>query len=220
MLFSALNPSKSFIFICQRKLSQYQANEAKKLRLMIVGLGNHILPDTRHSVGMFLVDCLGKQLAVSWQFDRKSMGHIAATQINGQQFILLKPTVAMNLNGNSILKTATKFSVNPRNIVLAHDDLDRPLGKFSIKYGGSAGGHNGVKSAIASLKCDLMKRARIGIGRPDDKDDVTQYVLSKFNSSEIAIVRDTIERCCEVLINETLIDHTTSVMDQKNTLHR
>lgn len=82
---------------------------------------------------------------------------------------------------------------------------------FLFKYRG----HNGVKSAIASLKCDLMKRARIGIGRPDDKDDVTQYVLSKFNSSEIAIVRDTIERCCEVLINETLIDHTTSVMDQK-----
>ena len=87
---------------------------------------------------------------------------------------------------------------------------------FLFKYRG----HNGVKSAIASLKCDLMKRARIGIGRPDDKDDVTQYVLSKFNSSEIAIVRDTVERCCEVLINETLIVETTSVMDQKNTLHR
>ncbi|XP_067017167.1 peptidyl-tRNA hydrolase-like isoform X1 [Acropora muricata] len=208
VLFSALNPSKSFIFISQRKLSQYQANDAKKLRTMIVGLGNHILPDTRHSVGMFLVDCLGKQLAASWQFDRKSMGHIATTKINGQQLILLKPTVAMNLNGNSILKTATKFSVNPRNIVLTHDDLDRPLGKFSIKYGGSAGGHNGVKSAIASLKCDLMKRAKIGIGRPDDKDDVTQYVLTKFDSSEIAIVRDTVERCCKVLINEILTNET------------
>lgn len=77
------------------------------LLLQIVGLGNHILPDTRHSVGMFLVDCLGKQLAASWKFDRKSMGHIAATKINGQQLILLKPTVAMNLNGNSILKTGT-----------------------------------------------------------------------------------------------------------------
>lgn len=69
-------------------------------------------------------------------------------------------------------------------------------------------GHNGVKSAIASLKCDLMKRARIGIGRPDNKDDVTQYVLSKFDSSEIAIVRDTVERCCEVLINEILTNET------------
>lgn len=90
------------------------------------------------------------------------------------------------------------------------------LVSFLFKYRG----HNGVKSAISSLKCDLMKRARIGIGRPDDQNDVTQYVLSKFSSSEIAIVRDTVERCCEVLINETLIDETTSVMGQTNTSHK
>lgn len=88
------------------------------LLLQIVGLGNHILPDTRHSVGMFLVDCLGKQLAASWQFDRKSMGHIAATKINGQQLILLKPTVAMNLNGNSILKTGTPSGKKMDNVIV------------------------------------------------------------------------------------------------------
>ncbi|XP_068726639.1 probable peptidyl-tRNA hydrolase [Montipora capricornis] len=206
------DPSKSLRFICRRKLNQAQANDARKLRTMIVGLGNYILRDTRHSVGMLLVDHLGKQLGTAWQLNQRSRSLLAVTKLNGQQLILLKPMVAMNINGKSIVKAVTMFNVEPSNIILAHDDLDRPLGKFSIKHGGSAGGHNGVKSAISSLKSDVMKRVRIGIGRPDNKHDVTEYVLSKFDSSEIPVMRDTVVRCCEVLINEV-----NSIMDQTST---
>jgi len=73
----------------------------------VVGLGNYTLPDTRHSVGMLVVDCLSKQLGAAWQFNRRSMGHLAATTMNNHKLILLKPTVAMNINGKSIARTGT-----------------------------------------------------------------------------------------------------------------
>jgi len=168
----------------------------------VVGLGNYTLPDTRHSVGMLVVDCLSKQLGAAWQFNRRSMGHLAATTMNNHKLILLKPTVAMNINGKSIARTAAMFHVNPSNVVLVHDDLDKPVGKFSLKHGGSAGGHNGVRSAIASLGCDCLKRVRVGIGRPDNRHDVTSYVLSNFEPSEIPVIQDTVEKCCKVLMAE------------------
>ena len=75
--------------------------------MQVVGLGNYTLPETRHSVGMLVVDCLGKILGADWQFNRGSMGHLAVMEVNNQWLILLKPTVVMNLNGKSIARTGT-----------------------------------------------------------------------------------------------------------------
>ncbi|XP_078348394.1 putative peptidyl-tRNA hydrolase isoform X2 [Oculina patagonica] len=176
--------------------------------VMVVGLGNHCLPDTRHSVGMLVVDCLAKQLGATWRFNMRSMGHLAVTKVDNQQIILLKPTVLMNINGKSIARTAAMYNVNPSNVILVHDDLDRPVGKYSLKHGGSAGGHNGVRSAIASLSSDALKRVRVGIGRPNNRHHVTDYVLSKFESSEIPVVQDTAEQCCKVLMDELQLIRT------------
>ncbi|CAH3018861.1 unnamed protein product [Porites evermanni] len=210
-----LNTSKPFKFICQRNLRQAQATDAKKLRAMVVGLGNYTLPNTRHSVGMLVVDCLSQQLGTSWQFNRRSLGHVAVTKVNNRQLIMLKPTLAMNVNGKSISRTAAMFNVNPCNVILVHDDLDKPVGKFSLKHGGSAGGHNGVRSAIASLGCDTPKRVRVGIGRPNNRHHVTAYVLSSFEPSEIPVIQDTVEQCCKVLMNElhSLMSQTSDRQD-------
>ena len=66
--------------------------------LQVVGLGNYTLPNTRHSVGMLVVDCLSQQLGASWQFNGRSLGHVAVTKVNNRQLIMLKPTLAMNVN--------------------------------------------------------------------------------------------------------------------------
>lgn len=73
--------------------------------LQVVGLGNHSLPDTRHSVGMLVVDCLARHLGAIWHFNSRSIGHLAVTNVDDQEIILLKPTVAMNINGRSIART-------------------------------------------------------------------------------------------------------------------
>ena len=75
--------------------------------VQVVGLGNLSLPDTRHSVGMLVVDCLAKCLGATWHFNRRSLGHLAVTKVDNQELILLKPSVAMNINGRSISKAGT-----------------------------------------------------------------------------------------------------------------
>ena len=81
------------------------------LFLQVVGLGNYTLPNSRHSVGMLVVDCLSQQLGASWQFNRRSMGHVAVTKVNNHQLIMLKPTLAMNVNGKSISRTGVYLHV-------------------------------------------------------------------------------------------------------------
>jgi PTH1 family peptidyl-tRNA hydrolase len=77
------------------------------------------------------------------------------------------------------------LSIPINNIYVFHDDLERELGKMSLKASGSANGHNGIKSVMDHLKSDQFKRVRIGIGRPIDRDQVVDYVLSKFTLSEM-----------------------------------
>ena len=79
--------------------------------LQVVGLGNYTLPNTRHSVGMLVVDCLSQQLGASWQFNRRSLGHVAVTKVNNHQLIMLKPTLAMNVNGKSISRTGVYLPI-------------------------------------------------------------------------------------------------------------
>ena len=79
--------------------------------LQVVGLGNYTLPNTRHSVGMLVVDCLSQQLDASWQFNRRSLGHVAVTKVNNHQLIMLKPTLAMNVNGKSISRTGVYLPI-------------------------------------------------------------------------------------------------------------
>ena len=102
--------------------------------LQVVGLGNYILPDTRHSVGMLVVDCLGKQLGATWQFNRKSMGHLAVTKMNDQQLILLKPTVVMNLNGKSISRAGKLLSQSVCHLVTLSSFKMLDFMKLTIKY--------------------------------------------------------------------------------------
>ncbi|XP_027039854.1 uncharacterized protein LOC113668177 [Pocillopora damicornis] len=151
---------------------------------------------------MLVVDTLFKYLGTYGHFNRQSLGYVAVTKVGHQELILLKPSVAMNLNGRSISKVVTMYKVNPSDVILVHDDLDRPVGKYSLKHGGSAGGHNRVTSAIASLHSDSLRRVRVGVGRPSKRDNVTEYVLSNFDPLEMLVMERTIEQCCEVLMKE------------------
>ncbi|XP_014341670.1 probable peptidyl-tRNA hydrolase isoform X2 [Latimeria chalumnae] len=157
---------------------------------------------TRHSVGMAAVNHLARKLKVAecWKVDRQCSGDVALAEVGELQLVLLKPRMLMNINGGSVAKTAEKFQVNPEDIFLVHDELDKPLGKFSIKQGGSARGHNGVRSCIDCLKSDVMPRLRIGIGRPPDKSSVQRHVLGKFSSLEEEALKTILEQSTELLL--------------------
>ncbi|XP_063792701.1 peptidyl-tRNA hydrolase isoform X2 [Pseudophryne corroboree] len=168
----------------------------------VVGLGNHGMPSTRHSVGMAAINLLARRLNVAdqWKTDRRIGADLVTAQLDGAQLVLLKPRQFMNVNGTSVANAAGKFRLAPENIYLLHDELDKPLGKVSLKLGGSARGHKGVRSCIEYLKSDKMIRLLIGIGRPDDGSSVTTYVLGRFTKPEQELQSQVLERGVELLL--------------------
>ncbi|NWI11293.1 PTH hydrolase, partial [Crypturellus soui] len=134
----------------------------------VAGLGNYGLRGTRHSVGMAVLDRLAARLAVGerWRADGRCCADVAVAAARGLELVLLKPRRLMNRNGLSVASAAKMYCLSPEDIYLVHDDLDKALGKVAIKLGGSARGHNGVRSCISALQSDEMTRLRVGIGRP------------------------------------------------------
>mgnify|MGYP002344603620 CR=1 FL=1 len=94
---------------------------------------------------------------------------------------LLKPTTYMNLSGRSILAVKNFYKVD--EVIVIHDDLDLPFGALRFKKGGGHGGHNGLKSADGAIGADYV-RVRMGIGKPEHKSQVADYVLHAFNPEE------------------------------------
>ena len=102
----------------------------------------------------------------------------------------------MNVTGPSMARVAKKLRVGAADLVIVYDDLDLPLGKVRTRLKGSAGGHNGVRSIIASLGSDQIRRVKVGIGRPaattKEREEVVDHVLSPFLPEELP----TVEAAC------------------------
>ncbi|XP_044162365.1 probable peptidyl-tRNA hydrolase [Bufo gargarizans] len=175
---------------------------SREQRFMVVGLGNHSMSGTRHSVGMTAINRLARRLNVAdqWKTDRRTGADLVTAQLDGVHLVLIKPRQFMNVNGTSVANAAGKFHLSPENIYLLHDELDKPLGKVTLKLGGSARGHNGVRSCIDHLKSDTMTRLLIGIGRPGDKSSVTAYVLGRFTKSEQEALSPVLEKGLDLLL--------------------
>ncbi|GBB95572.1 hypothetical protein RclHR1_02570006 [Rhizophagus clarus] len=267
-------------------------------RVLLVGLGNYTHPQTRHSIGLLLLDYIASQLNLGWSKNKSIQAYVTqSTTIyfdpsqssskqtqtvqskkekkikkknwdfgsesdedverniinNGTtvqdendlnkpsspenmpstpilplntskpkrfkpkpdpvplELTLLKPLLLMNVSGKSVLKAVRELGFSHTNIIVIHDDMQREFGKISIKNGGSANGHNGVKSVIDHLKTDKFLRLRIGIGRPPDEindkthDFVTNFVLSRVPPDEMEIYNnDIFPRCKNELFKASI----------------
>ncbi|KAL5011294.1 hypothetical protein ScPMuIL_009845 [Solemya velum] len=190
---------------------------------MVVGLGNHDHLHTRHSVGMLVVEQVAEIFKTSpWKKNMEQCaGYVSKGEIgrSGLKIVLLKPKMPMNVNGTSVSRTAHHFDVPSENIFLVHDDIDKKLGKIVIKEGGSANGHNGVRSVMNSLRADVMPRFRIGVDRPSTKSEVAEYVLSNFNPSERDTVRKVINECVDKVIHRIEQQSGVCIQDQQVGVH-
>ena len=144
----------------------------------IVGLGNPgpKFTFTRHNIGFLVVDKLAEELCTFWSTTDNLEIANAAYQDNG--FFLIKPQTFMN-NSGEIVPFLKKNGIGPENTLIVHDELDINFGDVKYRLGGSARGHNGLKSFIEKWG-DNFSRLRVGIGRPANKEDVPDYVLHKF----------------------------------------
>lgn len=153
---------------------------------LIVGLGNPGIAYalTRHNAGCWWLDDLARIDATNLSLTPKFQGFSAKITLSGQEVWLLKPQTYMNLSGKSVAALLQFYKILPEEILIAHDELDLPTGVVRLKYGGGHGGHNGLKSIIASIGTPNFWRLRLGIGHPGDKSQVADFVLKAPDSSE------------------------------------
>jgi len=148
----------------------------------IVGLGNPgpTYAKTRHNIGFLIVDALADAYNGSWQ--SKNNMETCSIVIHDKKIMLVKPMTFMNDSGK-ILPFLSKQGIKQENILVVHDELELPFGSIKFKFDGSAKGHNGLKSLMACGGSNFL-RLRFGIDRPQNRDDVPDYVLAKFKESQ------------------------------------
>ncbi|NQT95679.1 MAG: aminoacyl-tRNA hydrolase [Candidatus Omnitrophica bacterium] len=174
---------------------------------LIVGLGNPGTKyiNTRHNVGFRVVDELAQRH--NTKLKKKLFGNAKEAQFKkyGEKCILIQPYTFMNLSGSCIRGYIRKLDITLDNILVICDDINLPLGTARIRPDGSAGGHNGLESAIKGLGGSVFPRLRVGIKPEAEIDDLSDYVLSDFESDEIGIVKESIVEAadaCECWIRD------------------
>lgn len=175
---------------------------------LIVGLANpgNEYAATRHNAGAWFVDQLAERYHQSLKNEPNFFGYSSRITLSGHDVRLLVPTTFMNLSGKAVQAMATFYQIKPEEILVAHDELDINPGIAKFKFGGSHGGHNGLKDIASKLGNNLnFYRLRIGIGHPGDKNKVVSYVLNKPSKSEQELIDKAIDesvRCTEILLSD------------------
>ena len=164
---------------------------------VVVGLGNPgpQYCDTRHNIGQRVVDVLAARLHEAWRRERGAL--IAHARWLGESLALVKPQTFMNVSGPAVADALRRLDAEPAELVLVYDDIDLDLGKVRVRMKGSAGGHNGVRSVIAALGTERIRRVKLGIGRPDHRDDVSDHVLATFDKDEWPVVEQAVETAAD-----------------------
>ena len=167
------------------------------MRWIFVGLGNPgpSYAQHRHNVGLWALD----RIRALWSFDapvQKDTMALANGTYEEHVLTLCWPLNYMNRSGPAVAPLIKKYP-QARWLVF-HDEMDFPCGRILLRHGGSARGHNGVKSLNTVLGPDY-DRLRIGIDRPAHKEDVVNYVLSTFPPQDKERINEAIDRCIDAL---------------------
>ncbi len=186
----------------------------KKLYL-IAGLGNpgDKYKKTRHNIGFNVIQELSKEYNIPLSKEKFS-AEFGKGKINNCDVILVKPMSFMNLSGEPVQKITNFYNIDTEDVIIVHDDLDIEIGSIKLKVKGGHGGHNGIKSLISNIGKEFI-RIRIGIGRPDGKGDVSDFVLGKFQKQDKDIIAEILYMTKKAVIS-ILEDGTAAAMNEFN----
>jgi PTH1 family peptidyl-tRNA hydrolase len=166
----------------------------------IVGLGNpgSAYESTRHNAGFMVVDELARRWNISVN-QNKCKALIGEARVGGEKVALIKPMTYMNLSGESVRAFMDYYKAKLEDMIVVYDDLDTETGRIRLRYQGSAGGHNGIKSIIQHTGTQTFNRIRMGISRPKPGMQVVDYVLAPFSKAEQPEVRRMVEDACDAV---------------------
>jgi len=185
------------------------------MKFLIVGLGNigSEYDHTRHNIGFDVLDGLVNLYQGSFSSDR--LAYYSLIRIKGKQLHCIKPTTYMNLSGKAVGYWANKLGIDNSNILIVTDDLALPTGKLRLRLKGSDAGHNGLKSINEVLSTTEYPRLRFGIGSNFEKGQQVNYVLGKWPSDELEIIKLGIENSIKA-IELCVLEGTERAMNKIN----
>ena len=174
--------------------------------LLFVGLGNPTpnSHNNRHNIGFKVIEAINQKFGLSKQ-KPKFKGLLTTGNIGEEKIYAIKPLTFMNNSGICIRELLEYFKIDSKNVIVFHDDLDIEFGKIKAKFGGSSAGHNGIGSIDKFIGKDYS-RVRIGIGKPDSKISVSDYVLNDFDEDEQQNLKK---------ITNNIIDSISILIDNK-----
>ena len=185
---------------------------------VIAGLGNPgaEYANTPHSIGFEVVDAVAKAIDASWKRSSSFKGEIATAVVDGQKVMLVKPHTFMNLSGECIAPVLKYHNATAADLVVVSDDIDLPTGKLRIRKGGSAGGHNGLKSVIEKVGTQDFIRLRLGVGREGrSRSSVIGHVLGKFTAADRTVMDEVVAEAKNV-VGTLFAENVETVMNRYN----
>lgn len=173
---------------------------------VIAGLGNPgaEYANTPHSIGFEVVDALARRIDAQWKRSSSFNGELATGMLGGVKTLLVKPATYMNLSGDCIAPAVKYHNASAADdLLVVSDDIDLPVGRIRIRKGGSAGGHNGLKSVIERTGTQAFARLRVGVGRDSrNRANVVGHVLGKFSPEDRRVMDEVVEQA--VIAIETI----------------
>ena len=175
---------------------------------LVAGLGNpgRRYEGTRHNVGFEILDLLARRHGAEWEAGPRGIealvarpSRLVAAGFGRNELVLAKPLTFMNLSGTAVVALLQFYKIDPADLLVVVDDVNIGLGRLRARPEGSAGGHNGLKSIIGSLGSQAFARLRVGVGRGDDRRDLADHVLARFDAEERAIVAEAVGRSADAV---------------------
>ncbi len=158
---------------------------------LIIGIGNpgRKYLNTRHNVGFQILDEFCKKQNLNFQPTKHDFW-LMESKLNTFHFFLVKPTTYVNNSGVAIKELVENLGIDLNDILVIYDDTNLETAALRIRKSGSDGGHNGIKSIIYHLQSDRFTRLRIGVGIPNETEELAHYVLSEFPKEDIKKIKD------------------------------
>ena len=184
---------------------------------LLVGLGNPTPDsnDNRHNVGFKIIDSINRKFGLTKQ-KPKFKGLLTTGNISNKKVYAIKPLTFMNNSGICIRELIEYFKIDAEDVIVFHDDLDVDFAKIKVKFGGSSAGHNGIESIDKFIGKDYS-RVRVGIGKPEKKIEVSDFVLTNFTEEEKVDLEKVIQNIIDsmpILIDKKL-DLFSSTVNNK-----
>ena len=195
----------------------FNRNKTGSVSWLVVGLGNpgSKYEHTRHNMGFLAVDALAAK--EKFQLNKlRFKAWTATVELAGEKVLVMKPQTYMNLSGESVGEAARFYKIPADHVLVISDDISLSTGKLRIRPGGSAGGHNGLKSIIQHLGSDQFPRIKVGVGMPQHAEhEVVDWVIGKPLGEDAKILSQTLDKAA-LAVSAVIAQGPQKAMNQFN----